>query len=500
MKRVRATFRAHHLAAVLSIILVYGCSDANNGDIEQSCNAPPPEPPTGICSDTLSLKPTFPGDISTDPNTVSLDDAQAMFNCMSWKTFIALNWPAQQGCRGTPNTELDISEERALRVWETWKEVFEVFQNDVGDWNPADQTWNEPAPNVACSDIAKDRKIVRMTSKGVYGPDVTTGEVQALASGFGILRDQSNNLVRYEVRFNRDEFEAVRDSGFATTGTYDYGGPILPAGDSFILPDNRFGATGHGSMELKASWKVLTDTDDASRYYSQEVILHNQGGDPECEVQRMGLLGLHIMHKTYHAPQWSYATFEHADNTPPAGSTGDGRSYTLFNEECALNPPDACWAVQPPISDASQVCCPNLEFSPDLQPTPTQATRIAPVGPTDLNGRYQRLLAEAGSVFQNYHLVNTQFTLGGRDPDDPQLVRQFFCNPNGAWAIPPASSDCFTQVPTNLRNTSSETYMASYGTGTTEMPSDSCLNCHAAGGIDKSYIWLDAMLSPVKVQ
>ena len=484
------------LTAIL--LLGAGCSDTS---LDGSCADLPPAPPTGVCDASLALDPSIPSDVAIDPNSLPLEDAQRMFDCLSWKTFVALNWPAQQGCRGTPDLEADFGGAPQLRVWETWKQVFEVFQDDESGWDPAEQSWHDPSPAVACSDLAEDRKIVRLANKGVFGGDVVTENEQAFATSFGVLRDQANNLVRYEIRFNRDEFEAVRDSGFAVTGAYDVGGPILPPGEEFTLPDDRTGATGHGAMELKASWKVLTSDDDPSRYYTQEVVIHDEGGDPECQVVQMGLLGLHVMHKSYHAPQWSFATFEHDDNTPPAGSLGDGRRYSLFNEECALNPPDACWAVQPPIASPSQTCCPNLEFNTGLlPPTPTQATRIAPVGPTELNARYRQLLAEAGSVFQNYHLVNTQFTLGGRDPADPERVRKYFCNPNGAWVIPPATEDCFTQVPANLRNTSMETYMASYSTGTEEIPADSCLNCHAAGGVDMSYIWLDAKIAPVGLQ
>ncbi|MEM9255242.1 MAG: hypothetical protein AAGA91_07330 [Pseudomonadota bacterium] len=516
MRAHSQTHSLHRLTSTLALLVLFGCSDGNDNAIEitdpgavdpegpgtvLACDAPAPESPTEMCGELLSLAPSFPGDVAFSPDAMTVEDAQAMFDCLSWKTFVALNWPAKQSCRGTPDTDLDLSENRSLRVWETWKQVFELFQDNDAEWNPVDQDWHDPAPGVACSDVAEGRKIVRMSSKGIYGPDTVTEDEQAFSTSFGVLRDQAGNLVRYEIRFNRDEFEAVRDSGFAATGAYDYGGPLLAASESFVLPDNRTGITGHGSIELKASWKVLTESDDASRYYAQEVVIHDEGGDPECEVQQMGLLGLHIMHKTYHAPQWTFATFEHVDNTPPAGSTGDGRLYTLYDESCALNPPTACWAVQPPISDSSLTCCPNLEFNTGvITDAPTQATRIVPIGPTDLNARYRQLLAEAGSVFQHYQLVNTQFTLGGRDPDNPERVRQAFCNPNGPWSIPAASEDCFTQVPANLRNTSMETYMASYGTGTTELPADSCLNCHAAGGVDSSYIWLDAKLAPVTLR
>jgi hypothetical protein len=79
-------------------------------------------------------------------------------------------------------------------------------------------------------------------------------------------------------------------------------------------------------------------------------------------------------------------------------------------------------------------------------------------------------------------------------------VRQYFCNPKGIWAIPAALGDCFTAVPDNLRNTAMESYMARYGATASQIPSDSCVNCLAAGGNDMSYIWLDAKTLPVSIQ
>ena len=49
---------------------------------------------------------------------------------------------------------------------------------------------------------------------------------QAYGSQFNNLIDQNNNEVHYNVRVNRDEFERMKEMGFADTGTYDYNGPF----------------------------------------------------------------------------------------------------------------------------------------------------------------------------------------------------------------------------------------------------------------------------------
>ncbi len=33
----------------------------------------------------------------------------------------------------------------------------------------------------------------------------------------------------------------------------------------------------------------------------------------------------------------------------------------------------------------------------------------------------------------------------------------------------------------------------------TQYSADSCMNCHFAGGIDGSYLWLEAMLNPYEL-
>jgi hypothetical protein len=473
---------------------------AQDGGVGDSCPAIATAPPAEFCENLTALDVGLPTDVSMSPDRLPVDRAKRMFDCLSWKTFVALNWPAREGCRGVPDEAADFGSDRP-RVWETFKTVYEVFQHGDPNWTLADQDWNSEAPAIQCSDEAKGKKVVYRTTKGGFHFDVAVESEQAFPTSFNTLTDQAGNLVRYEIRFNRDEFEFIRQSGAANTGAYSYGGPFARDGETLSLPDNRNGFEGVGAIELKASWKEITDADDASRYYTQGVVVYDPKAEQTCRPAILGLLGLHVGRKTYHAPFFTWATFEHVDNTPPAGSNGDGRKYTLFSKVCAENPPDACWAVQPPVSDRDKACCANLMLNTAvLTGLSNHITRLEPVGPTKLNEAFRRLFAAADSPFQYYQLIATQFALGARDPENPDRLRRQFCNPSGPLAIPPATTkECFTQVPDKLRNTSMESFIASYGTTTEMTASDSCLNCHVGGGFDSSYIWLDARQLPIPI-
>jgi hypothetical protein len=474
---------------------------AQDGAAAETCPALAVAPPVELCESLTALDPTMPTDVAVSPDELPVDHAQRMFDCLSWRTFVALNWPAMKGCRGVPDGAEQFGKGDGARVWETFKTVYEVFQHDDRGWDPADQEWNSDAPALQCGAEAQGRKVVYRTTKGGFHFDAVVESEQAFPTSFNTLTDQAGNLVRYEIRFNRDEFEFIKRSGTAKTGSYSYGGPLLEEGEILSLPDNRNGFEGIGALEVKASWKEITAADDASRYYTQDIVIYEPKAEQICRQATLGLLGLHVARKTYHAPYFTWATFEHVDNTPPAGSNGDGRQYTLFSNECAANPPDACWAIQPPVGDRDKACCANLMLNTAvLTGVSNHVTRLEPVGPIELNEAFRRLFAAAGSPFQHYQLIGTQFALGARDPANPERLRRQFCNPNSPLAIPPATTkECFTQVPDKLRNTSMESFIASYGTTTQMTASDSCLNCHVGGGFDSSYIWLDARQLPVPI-
>src|SRR5262245_34543025 len=89
------------------LVLVAGCSSDNDAD-GNACVSPAPAPPAGVC-ESIALNDRIPSDVAGDPASVSVADAQTMFDCLSWQTFVALNWPARDDCRGVPNGSADFA-------------------------------------------------------------------------------------------------------------------------------------------------------------------------------------------------------------------------------------------------------------------------------------------------------------------------------------------------------------------------------------------------------
>ena len=182
---------------------------------------------------------------------------------------------------------------------------------------------------------------------------------------------------------NRDEFEYFKQNKFANTGNYDVGGPLEQLSwqsKPLHFPDNIRGLLKQGAVEIKAAWRVMcTDEscikkDDLSRYYVQDVQIYNpdtSSGDI-CTPAQVGLVGMHIGHKTFWTPQWVWSTFEHVDNVPKAGTKGEaGVQYSLFSQEDQSKQPSnaECSAQRPgalppgaPGGIKSSVFCPNSQL------------------------------------------------------------------------------------------------------------------------------------------
>ena len=98
----------------------------------------------GLCDDVTSLSPQRPADVLFDPASLGgPEPANRMFNCYGWKTFVALFWPAKSDDRGVPDKSKPITDD-GPRVWETYKQTYEVFQPDRRGWSLKNQRWNRP--------------------------------------------------------------------------------------------------------------------------------------------------------------------------------------------------------------------------------------------------------------------------------------------------------------------------------------------------------------------
>ena len=498
-------------------------------------------PPQDVCAaDHLGISSTLPSDLPVDPQSYQgpVSDVDAMVNCYSWRSFLAVNWPAQAGQRGVPEGGSSLSDVSSPRVWETYKETAEVFQPEDPTWTLDDQAWDDSQPLPAVCEQAVEGlegspKLIQMITK-TRSHQILDETHQAMGNQFNVLVDQDGKLIRYEVRFNRDEFEYLKSNDFANTGNYSFDGP---KNGPVFFPTQVEGFTGDGSIEIKAAWRELCVPDPSGqcsaeeeqlseRYYHQTSLIYtpeSKSGPATCRVARAGLVGFHLIRKTYLAPQWVWATFEHVDNVPPfeggtaeaatSEATDSGGPYLLNggcdgktppDEFCSLMRPGAFPAkklaelgVEPPAgTDAN--CCPNAQLILNAHPgkpaddgrlqaddggplVKNQITRLVEVGPREMNARFQGQLA---APWSNYFLLNAQYPSGARQTAEQQpahAARTIPCNVrNLLWLEQGSFESAFVQAgipkpecfdrapldaagnPVQLRNTTMETFQATW--------------------------------------
>ncbi len=464
-----------------------------------------------------SLSPVVPGDVPADPSVVlkffGKELTQLMFDSYAWKSFIALNWPNKglnpntqkpQRGEGDPQLPFSANEERAT-VWETYKPTFEVFQPGDVNWDPAKQPWNQVPPLPAGANCGSDNNfVVSMSSKT---RDVVNETGQAFAGTFGYLVDQDSNRVRYEVLFNRTEFEYLIDDGRAASVNLTPAGPKNEV-NKVNFPDNRDDTKyGQGAIEVKSAWKELCLTADCNhrdaedlaaakkKFLVRKTLIYN-ADSTRCREANMGLVGLHIARKTYYAPQWVWITFEHQENVPDAGA--ENPTGTFYNPD--LQALEDCYELPFLANKPGIASCPNVDlnrFVDNLAKQPNQLTRMAPI-PTEaqqLNTAFQKALKAVDSPYANYVLVNAQWPLNGRGENGQ--VNTIRCKDNAM------GSDCYTAEPRFLRNSVIESYMSNYCNFDNEVvqfSNRSCMTCHASAGANLSYVWLDAVSQRVKLQ
>ncbi|MES1245078.1 MAG: hypothetical protein ABUT39_25970 [Acidobacteriota bacterium] len=376
---------------------------------------PPPKdpPPTPNAQDICRLNGTCAG--STCPTAITgavsavpaeacprYFEDQGGADIFAWNSFLALNWPADLStCSANASASIGAP---GPRVWETYALDSNVF---VSSGRP--QAWCSDALRASLSGPRSFGGIAKAPHSQIeklHGIDESVG---------GVLTDQNGRFVRYEVRINQDEHNYLLTNNLwnkaGQASAKQAGTPInFPQGPGDS--PSRCGA--HpcgpvGAMEVKAAWKVLSDSEKASgRFYTTQGIVYNdENGSPSPgrNPVTLGLVGLHILHKTEKLKTWWWATFEHVDNT----------TTSFFNKDCRDCPANKQLAKQP-----------YTELSPNgerLNPS-TQVVRATPIETTDLNSPalnkyYQGLLRNAGSVFQNYELVSIQWATGAALNGEP---------------------------------------------------------------------------------
>ncbi|MFT7139614.1 MAG: hypothetical protein ACI9B8_002035 [Sulfitobacter sp.] len=495
------------------------------------------QPRTIDACELASINATVPPDVGVDPN--QSNQAQRLFDCFSWRSFIALNLPNQivepgTPWRGVPRSGAQITAP-GPRVWETYPTVFDTFQPLDKTWTLSDRTWEDAVSDTgfcASSDIDPPHRVkeIRMTSKTRTSsrPTLADETHEAFGNPLNTLVDQNGKLTLFEVRINQDEWTFIRDTQYANTGSYGPGGPLQAlnwTAEPLQMPDNTNGATGTGAIEIKAAWRQLctigtscAKVDNPDRFYTVTANYYERPAG-ECRQVTLGLVGMHIAHKTHWAPQWVWSTFEHEDNVPSLTGTASNKSYNFYSAKTATKAPpkNVCINQRPgifpaghPLHSPSASACANLQSISNALPgasaVANQITRIDPISSTPLNESFPDMLKTLDSPFQHYRLVNTQWPKNGRGNDGQ--VNAIDCSEAKS------GQPCYTVAPPagqpghRLRNTSMESYQVSYSNPNpnTSPPSNGgqyssagCMQCHSRG-VDFSYVWTDAIEEPVPIR
>ncbi len=385
------------------------------------------------------LSPTIPFDVTANP-PITLDSLQRAFDVLSWQTFVALNWPANAD--GSANTSAQIGAP-GQRVWESWKESYAIFL-------PQGQkplAWDQHTPPPAACQGKGDLPVLQQMGK-------VAGVLDEFIQPFktGPLVDQEGTYTRNAIMVNQPMFDdIVNNDLYSKEGQQAF----LSKDDNRIA----FSCGSHtaqqvGAIMVKSAWKVLGRNDNQQDFHAVDALVYTRGNtDPNtgavipesCSAQKVGLVGLHIVHKTKEAPQWVWSTFEHVRNVPEETTPiNERKGPYLFYDAQASNRP-----VNEP---------PARPWDPSKYATPSQIVREIPLtaATQQLNAQWQGALK--GTVWANYQLISTQ------------------------WPTVPAD-DCQVPSPTNPLGTPAPTFLAnatleSYNQGTTPQASSSCLECH----------------------
>lgn len=298
----------------------------------------------------------------------NLNAQHRAFGLFSWQSFLAMNWPAGAR-RGEPAAEKRIGAPGA-RVWETWKEVSEVYL--PGGRRPA--PWDDAAGARAAvkklfrrSQRVEDRLAASVEPTGADGTLPVT------------LTDRKGRLVRFEIRMNRSAFEYV-----VAHRLYD--SRVQARAEAVDFPE--------GAAILKAAWREL-EPGEEPRYLARraQVCDEESGG---CVLRTVGLVGFHLMVKTAAAPQWVWSTFEHVDNVA-------GPQPSFYDPACR-----ECAALenrQTPAGIPNQVT--------RVQPIPAQDPVCTEPGFVDnvaaVNRAIRAALAAEETPLANYEMIDTQW-------------------------------------------------------------------------------------------
>jgi hypothetical protein len=402
---------------------------------------------------------------------VGLDNLQRGFDFYSWRTFIALNSPADG-----PSIEHAQADMRTR--WEdmaNFKQLLDVmlpanlqppkWPNDKA----AIEAERERLVPKECRELHQkmpNRMIIKMIEESFNEPFKT-----------GPLIDQQGHYAIFDILMNREMFQYIMAHRLNTKA-----GQMSAANSGLFVdfpPGQNAGAT-LGAFMLKVSWKILSSEEQAAKNFHmvEALVLMPPADDPKaerpCLKETLGLVGFHAVHKTVGRPQWIWTSFEHVKNVPDKDEVAANKfngPYNFFSISCkdgcpARNAtPPRPWDPKPAL---------ELKFRKD-DSFRSQIVRETPLtdAAKNMNKIFQSMLQN--SVWKNYMLISTQWpsavactSLHSQRTDSPAPRTDFLKQPD--MTCSPA--------PTFLANSTLETYSQADSEGDVPLASSSCIACH----------------------
>ncbi len=394
-----------------------------------ACNNSTPDKPAADpavlkpnCSTVAPMfSPDIPHEVEVNlPNGYSglIPSDQVCFDYFSWRSFVALNWPA--GADGQPLKCNFTDYPDTPRVWEYYTDPGELF--GTGEHLLAFSGPIKKIPGL---------KGLRMVSKmSTEFKDTVAGSIKQ-ATGQPLL-DKNLNYVLFEIMLNPDETKYIRDSGLTTVQGQQ--------GKTIKFPEGHYdkGQNGGavGAIEVKATWKILVPgKDDSTKFYRRRAVIYvpaknSTTGKALYLTETVGLVAMHILHKTKNFPMWIWTTFEHNNNAPDSAAVAKaGNQYSFYNPACPASfvntPPDTPYLWQPFKPYAKSVANDGQYGTQVVQQLPIYDFTQT------LNKAWQTALK--GSVWANYRLIGSQWgVIQGDNPThgaDTVGVPQYMSNP-----------------------------------------------------------------------
>jgi hypothetical protein len=402
---------------------------------------------------------------SATPNgqePIGLENLQRGFDFYSWRTFIALNSPAD-------GTSIEQAKPDTPTVWEdmsSFKQLLDVMlpPDQVAAKWPIDRAGMEaererlmPAECRAVIDAHKEmsgRMVVKMIEESFNEPFKT-----------GPLIDQDGRYAIFDILMNGKMFDYIEHNQLNTKN-----GQIE---NSSLVVDFPVGLNSNsdiGAFMLKVSWKILTKREIQNQNFHTVNALVLTPPNPKgrkCLPETLGLVGFHAVHKTASRPQWIWTSFEHVKNVPDREEVkakklnGPYNFYGVCKGACAENAtPPTPWAPDPAL---------DLKFRhPDSFKSQIVRETVQTDAAKNMNAIFQSMLAN--TVWKNYMLISTQWP------------SNFDCTKLHSPKTSPDPNTDFTKQP-DMTCSPAPTFMANstletYSQGDTPLASSSCIACH----------------------